>query len=477
MKTADSLLAAFAVLVAIPGMAQSYSHLYKDLPVELEQVKDVVVPEYRVNLLDFGADPSGNLICTTAFETALSKLEENGGGHLDVPAGTYLCSPIQLKSNMDLHLEKGCTLLFTTDKSLFIGKGTSNALPCIRARKATNVCITGEGVINGQGEYWRPVKKKKASAEEWAWCLSLGGTLEKEDTWLPFNLNNGIPNIAESAQAQEEMRYHLVQITDCSNVLIKGVTLRNSPKFHLVPTRCKNLIIDGITVDCPWNAQNGDAIDPGNVQTALITGCTISCGDDGICMKGGVGADGVAAGPNSDFLIQDNTVYRAHGGFVIGSEFSGGMHRIVVRNCVFDGTDIGLRFKSAPGRGGTCSDIYCSNIKMNKIRNEAISFVTGYADKGAVVSATAKDDKSAYFPDFCNVRISNVEVNGAKTAMLITGMAGHPVHDITLVDVIMMNCKNGLKLKYAERIRLVNTLIQSQKPDEIDDRTCTVRRR
>lgn len=458
--------------------AQSYDRYYKDLPVQMEKVRDVVVPDYRVAVTDFGAVADGSTLCGDAFAAAVAHLSSKGGGHLDVPGGTYLCAPIKLESNIDLHLCDGAVLLFTTDRTAFLSGGKSRkAWPCIRASKAENVCITGNGVINGQGEYWRPVKRSKASDEEWAWCLSLGGTLEKKDLWIPYQLNNGIPDIAGSAKEQEAMRNHLVQITDSRNVLIQGVKLMNSPRFHLVPTRCRNLIVDGVTIECPWNAQNGDAMDPGNVQTALIVGCTISCGDDGICMKGGVGEAGVKAGPNSDFLIQDNVVYRAHGGFVIGSEFSGGMHRIVVRHCRFDGTDIGLRFKSAPGRGGTCSDIYCYDIQMKNILKEAISFSCEYADRGAMASSTDSDDKSQFFPDFCNVSIYNVQVDGAKTAMLIKGLPGHPVHDITLKDVLMSRCKNGLIMEYAEMIRLQNCLIQSKNGDNIDMNTCMVLRR
>lgn len=469
----------FMLCPALQIAAQSYDHYYSNLPVELEKVKDVVVPDYRVNVMDFGAEPGGAFLNDEAFSKAIEHLKEQGGGHLDVPAGTFLCAPICLYSNMDLHLMEGARLLFTTDKTLYLEKGRSKAKACIYARRAQNVCVTGKGVVDGQGQYWRPVKKSKVSPQEWDSLLAMGGVVSK-DIWMPFGINiDGapVPVIGKDANAQESLRNHLLQFEDCEGVLVKDVTLFNSPKFHLVPSRCRNLIVDGITVECPWNAQNGDAIDPGNVQTALIVGCSISCGDDGICMKGGVGQKGVECGPNSDFLIQDNVVYRAHGGFVIGSEFSGGMHRLVVRNCRFEGTDIGLRFKSAPGRGGTCSHIYCYDIEMKDILNEAILFQTSYADKGAVFSATAGDDKSAFFPDFCNVTISNVSVDGAKTALFIDGIPGFPVHDITLDNVIMRNCQKGLVLKNAKDITLRNVLIQSKKGDTIDAESCTVIRK
>lgn len=453
------------------SMAQDYSKYYTNLPVQIEQVQVVKVPDLRIDITQYGAVGDGKELNTDAFKKAINALVKQGGGHLDVPAGIWKTGPIVLKSNVDLHLMKGATILFSEDKRLYVPEGTKKCVPFIKASKVENVCITGEGVIDGQGDYWRPVKKSKASAEEWSNFLAMGGIV-KSDVWFPFNLRNGIPNIATNAEEQEKMRSHLINITDSRNVLIQGVTLQNSPKFHFVPTRCKNVIIDGITVQCPWNAQNGDAIDIGNTQTALIVNNTISCGDDGICMKGGVAEKGVEAGPNSDYLIQDNVVYRAHGGFVIGSEFSGGMHRLIVRNCRFEGTDVGLRFKSAPGRGGTCKDIFCYDIEMKNIDKEAIIFETGYADRAAVGGATDSDDKSAFYPDFCNVAISNVNVDGAKTAMKISGLAGHPVHDISLKNVSMTNCKNGLNLSYAENITMNDVNIQSKVQNIINTATC-----
>lgn len=467
----------FSLLAAIVMVAQDYSQYYTDLPIELKKVQPIFIPEKTVNIKDFGGVADGKTLNTEAIAKAIKALSEEGGGHLVIPKGVWKTGPITLKSLIDLHLEKGATLLFSEDKSLYVTSGSNKCVPCIKGSKVQNVTITGEGTIDGQGIYWRPVKKIKASAKEWKEVTAMGGVIrdekdEKKAMWFPFDMNNGIPNIAETPEKQETMRSHLINITDAVNVMIQGVKLLNSPKFHFVPSRVKNLIIDGITVECPWNAQNGDALDLGNVKTALVVNCNISCGDDGICMKGGVAEAGVKAGPNSDILIQNNKVLRAHGGFVIGSEFSGGMEKIVVRKCTFEGTDVGLRFKSAPGRGGTCKHIYCMDINMKDIEKEAIIFETGYADKGAVVSATANDDKTAFFPDFCNVAIYDVNVLGAKTAFKIVGLPGHPVHNIYLDNVIMKNCDHGLEFKYAEDIQMTTSFFSSKKQNIIDAETC-----
>lgn len=476
--------------------ANPYAAYYENLPIEIAQVQPVVFPDTTVRLGAYlkrfqinPADP--NMLCTEAIQTAINELAQAGGGHLVIPRGTWKTGPIELRSNIDLHLSKGATLLFTEDKTQYIlpdkkGRVPSKANPCIKAAKVKNVGITGEGVIDGQGFYWRPIKYKKLmkgsleDREVWPTAKSLGGRCVpngKDTLWYPWHIKTfdgqPIPTIGESYEEQEKMRYHLVNITDAENVLVQGVTLRNSPKFHLVPARIKNLIIEGITIDCPWWAQNGDAMDIGNSQTVLVANCIVSAGDDGICMKGGVGDDGAQRGPNSDFLIRYNKVLRAHGGFVIGSEFSGGMRRLIVKDCEFDGTDIGLRFKSAPGRGGWCEDIYCEDIVMRNIREQVIFFESGYADRAVGRSATASDDKSAYFPDWSNFTIRRVTCASVREFINAKGMAGHPVHDITLDDVHVYGVQSTpVVMKHCSDWTMTNCSYSGGSANDVEKSSC-----
>lgn len=484
MKRTILLLSA-CFLMQIYGFAQSkYDAYYTNLPFEIERVQPVNIPDYTVSLADFGAIGDGLTLCTDAFAKAIKHLQKQGGGHLVVPEGVWLTGPIRLRSNIDLHLQENAVIRFSPNKELYVqasdslrdGSKKCNAM--IHASKVENVSITGSGTIDGQGIYWRPVKSEKVDENQWNELLAMGGVVIPTDKtkkiWYPFNLKPSlnIPNIAKDAITQEKMRPHLVNITDSKNVLMEGVQLLNSPKFHFVPTRIQNLIIDGVKVRCPHWAQNGDAIDPGNVQVALIVNCNISCGDDGICMKGGVAEKGVAAGPQRDFLIMNDTVYHAHGGFVIGSEFSGGMQRIIVRNCYFDGTDIGLRMKSAPGRGGWCENIHCSDIIMKNIQKSVIFFDSGYADRGAGVSATDADNKNAFFPDWSNFTFKNITCVGAKTAVEMNGIKGMPIHDILFEDVTILNAKNGLILKNAENINFIGCTIRARAGYEFDMKRC-----
>ena len=483
MKKLSLLVAMFSVLVWTATAQNKYDHYYTDLPIEIERVQPVQFPATSVNIAQFGAVPDGKTECTEAFAAAINELSKQGGGHVIVPRGVWKTGPIVLKSNIDLHLSKGATILFSENKELYVQKndprdGSKKCNALIRASKCENIGITGKGVIDGQGFIWRPIKEKKlkrgGAGEFWDEALALGGTIKPDDKtyslWYPFNLNPelGIPNIAATPEIQEKMRPHLVNITDSKNVVIEGVTLRNSPKFHLVPTRIQNLIIEDVTIDCPWWAQNGDAMDPGNVQVALIARCHISAGDDGICMKGGVGEKGVEAGPQRDFLICNDTVYRAHGGFVIGSEFSGGMQRLIVKDCMFDGTDIGCRFKSAPGRGGWCEDIYCYNITMKNIREAAIFFQSGYADRSAGGrGATDTDDKSKFYPEWSNFTFRNITSVNAQKAVDITGLKGIPVHNILFDGVSWYGTREGMSIDYAEDIVFQNCVMTPQKENTI----------
>ncbi len=461
-----------------------YDHYYANLPIEIERVQEVEFPKNALNIAQFGAKPDGETLCTEAIAAAIDSLSKAGGGHVIIPRGTWKTGPIVLKSNIDLNLRKGAVLVFSENKELYVQKndprdGSKKCNAMIRASKCENIGITGQGVIDGQGFFWRPIKEKKVVRdgglqEVWDAALELGGTLVQDDKtyrlWYPFNLNPelGIPNIAATAEIQEKMRPHLINITDSKNVVVEGVTLRNSPKFHLVPTRIQNLIIENVTVDCPWWAQNGDAMDPGNVQVALIAGCHVSAGDDGICMKGGVGEKGVQAGPQRDFLITNDTVYRAHGGFVIGSEFSGGMQRIIVKDCMFDGTDLGCRFKSAPGRGGWCEDIYCYNIVMKDIREAAIFFQSGYADRSAGGrGATDSDDKSKFYPEWSNISFKDITSVNSRKAVDMTGLKGLPIHDITFENVSFYGVREGMTMDFVENVIFKGCTMTPQKENSI----------
>ena len=427
--------------------AEDYKKYYQDMPVELRQVTAVAIPENTVTLTDFGGVGDGVTLNTEAFRKAISALTKKGGGRLVVPQGVWLTGPIQLKDNIDLHITRNAIVLFSPDKSLFVDKdGKSSRCDAgIKASKRKHIAITGEGIVDGNGAQWRPVKRGKVSDVEWKRFKEIGGVERGNgQLWYPWDVKAGYPNIAETPEQQEKMRQDLVRLTDCENVLIKGVTFQNSPRFHVHPCNSRNVIIDGVTVRCPWNAQNGDAIDISDCHQVLIVNSTVDAGDDGLCMKSGNYKEKSLVNGCEDILIQDNTVYHAHGGFVIGSENVCGTKRLVVRQCRFSGTDTGLRFKSGIGREGKTEKIYISDIVMTDITDEARIFQCDYVDRPAGrEGATSSDPKDQFIPQFHDIHINNVVCRGAGTGIYAHGIEGYDCIDVTIENTTIVNAKKA----------------------------------
>ena len=463
------ILTALTIVSILSAKAEDYSKHYQNLPVELKQVVSFDIPDNTVSIADFGGVGDGVALNTEAFRKAISALTKKGGGRLVVPQGVWLTGPIVLKDNIDLHIERNAIVLFSPDKSLFVdaeGK-SSRCDPGIKASKRKNIAITGEGIIDGNGAQWRPVKRSKVSDTEWKRFAAIGGVERQNGAlWYPWDVKAGYKNIADTPENQEKSRQDLIRLTDCENILIEGVTVQNSPRFHVHPCNSKNIIIDGITVRCPWNAQNGDAIDLSDCHQALIVNSVVDAGDDGICMKSGKAKATALVNGCEDILIEDNTVFHAHGGFVIGSEDITGMKRIVVRRCRFSGTDTGLRFKRGIGRGGKTEDIHISDIVMNDITDEAIVFQCDYVDRPAGSEGKkAKTSGSEFVPEFTDIHISNVVCRGAKTAIKAKGIEGmNCIHDIEIANSTIVYTSKGADIdETTAKVKLSNVNIVEDK--------------
>ena len=430
--------------------ATDYEKYYQGLPTEVARVATFAIPANEVSLTDFGGVGDGVTLNTEAFRKAISALDKKGGGRLNVPSGIWLTGPISLKDSIDLHLEKNAIIYFSPDKRLYLpeGESASRALACIRASKRKNIAITGSGIIDGNGNQWRPVKRSKQSDVEWKQYMAMGGQVTDDGSlWYPWQMKNGLPDIAETPQKQEALRNDLIRFTECENVLIEGVTFQNAPRFHVHPCNCRNVIVDGITVRCPWNAQNGDAIDFSDVNVGLIVNCTVDAGDDGICMKSSERKEKAPANGCEDIVVQDNTVYHAHGGFVFGSNTVSGIRRMVVRGNRFSGTDTGLRFKSSPGRGGKTEKIFISDIVMTDIKDEAIVLQCDYTDKPAGGAKKGSEKKDGHLPEFQDIHIQRVDCRGCTTGIKAIGLSGtNSVHDIDISDCTIVYTKKDKEI-------------------------------
>lgn len=427
----------YAFAVAETASAQSHDIAYytKNAPFKMPDVPEPVIPNKTFSITDFGAVKDEKTLNTQAIAKAIDACSKAGGGHVVIPAGTWQTGPIEMKSNVDLHVEKGANVVFSADHTQYPmmaeSKNSFAVTPPIWGNKLENVSITGEGSFDGNGQTWRPLKKSKVSATEWQNVVASGGVLSADGKiWWPSKealngeaylkqLKNKQNVTAEDyLPARDYLRPKMVVINNTKNLMIDGPTFKNSPMFVINPKGITNLIIRNTKVHNDYWAQNGDGIDISASKNVVIYKTTVSAGDDGICMKSSGNSDENNAALEN-VLIAECTVLQGHGGFVIGSNTDGGMKNIYVSNCNFIGTDIGIRVKSNAGRGGSVHAIFIDQISMSKILNEAVLFDTYYEDVPAGKEKGVERTVNDKVPDFHDFHISNIVCKGAKTALFL----------------------------------------------------------
>ena len=461
----------------------------------------VTAPKFKkdtVNIQKMGAVADGYFLNTKAINGAIDALSKKGGGVVFVPAGLWLTGPIVLKNNINLHIAIGATLLFTPDKDQYpLVEANYEGLPQMRnqspisATNATNIAITGKGIIDGNGDVWRAVKSDKLTESQWKKKVASGGVLsDDKKTWYPsegFMKGSKMPanpgmitadrDAAFYQSIKDFLRPNLLLLTKCKNVLLEGVIFQNSPAWCLHPLMCENLTVRNVFVKNPWYAQNGDGIDVESCKNVLIENSVFDVGDDALCMKSGRDAEGRKRGmPIENVIIRNCTVYAAHGGFVIGSEMSGGARNIYVSNCTFIGTDIGLRFKTTRGRGGVVENIFIKDIYMKDIPAEAILFDMYYMAKDPVALAGEKRELPKVefktvdetTPVFRNFHISNVYCNGAEKGIFVRGLPEMHVKDIILENMVLQS-KKGIDIQEATNITFRNIKVISKETDPVVD--------
>lgn len=491
IKKAFTLLSIAVALTACCNSSKGeFDYLYKNLPFQMEKVAKPTIPNYTVDIKDFGGVGDGVTLNAKAFADAIAHLSSKGGGHLNVPAGIWLTGPIGLESNIDLHVTPDAIVIFDPNPDLYpvvetMYEGTTQ-IKCespIHADGAKNISVTGGGVLDGSGEAWRMVKQEKLTPNEWTKLINSGG-VTMGTTWYPdesffayreFRRNNQNISLDDPAwnAVKRALRPVFVSIRNCENVLLEDCTFQNSPAWNVHPRMCKNLIVNRVTVRNPWYAQNGDGIDIDSCENVLVVNSSFDAGDDGICVKSGKDAEGRKWNRPTKNLIVDNcVVYHGHGGFTVGSEMSGGVHNVKVSNCRFLGTDVGLRFKSTRGRGGVVDNIYIDNVYMKDIVAEAVLFNLYYGgnDPAAMLAAgiqhrtesevTRVADETT--PAFRDIHIKDIVCNGAQRAMLFNGLPEMPVKGIDIENATITS-RIGIQLFWSEDVHFKNVNI---KPSE-----------
>lgn len=463
-----------------------------------EKLKEPTFRADTFSILNYGARNDGITLNTKAIAAAMDACDKAGGGVVVIPEGLWLTGPIVLKSNINLHVKRGALVLFSPDfdqypmiMSYYEGHQAWRCQSPISAVNAENIAISGEGVFDGSGDSWRMVKKNKLNVAQWEALVSSGGVLNaNKNAWYPSEKSKKgnelagegkLPPVTDKEgyeNIRDFLRPMMVSLIQCKYVMLDGPTFQNSPSWCIHPLMCEHLTVRNIKVRNPWYAQNGDGIDIESCNMGIITNCTFDVGDDALCIKSGRDAEGRKRGlPTQNFIITDCIVYHGHGGFVIGSEMSGGVKNLYVNNCTFLGTDIGLRFKSTRGRGGVVENIYVSNISMINIPTEAIRFDMYYGGTSPVAEGDEKaptrtNTKDIIFPvdestpQFKNFYFRNIYCNGAIQAIYIEGLPEMAIANINIEHASFKAVK-GISVMQGDQITLKNIQLEVKIGDAI----------
>jgi len=414
-----------------------------------------------LNIRDFGATGKGNVKDTKAFEDAIRECEIRGGGTIYVPPGVYLTGPIHLKSNMTLYIDNGAILKFSQDLEDFPlvytrweGEEQKVYSPLIYAENAENISITGFGLIDGQGSIWWQLHREKR---------------------LMYP------------------RPRAVCFYRCKNIAIDGIRIINSPSWTINPICCNSVAVHNVKIQNPYDSPNTDGINPESCKGVIISDCYIDVGDDCITLKSGT-EDCREKIPCENITVTNCIMAHGHGGIVIGSEMSGGVRNVVVSNCIFEGTDRGIRIKTRRGRGGIVEDIRVSNIIMKNIMCPFAFYMYYHCGKGG--NEKRVWDKSPYpidgsTPVVRRIYISDVVVRQARaSAGFLYGLTEMPISDVLFSNVVvemadnptpeipaMMSfiepmAKRGFVVNTVNGIRFLNVSVDNQVGSAFELKNC-----
>jgi polygalacturonase len=444
-----------------------------------------VLPKDTFSIVRYGAVPDGITLNTKAINEAIADCSRKGGGVVLVPQGLWSTGPIVLRSHVNLHIDRAAILQFTNDFDQYpIVAGNWEGHPAARCQSPLSgtdledIAITGTGVIDGNGDAWRWIAEDRLTEGEWHAKVASGGVVTEDGkTWFPSasslkgykTKDAGVLKPGMSTDDFEDirdfLRPNLLVLTHCTRVLLDGPSFQNSPAWCLHTLLCEDLTVHDVHVRNPWNAANGDGIDVESCKNVLVENSTFDAGDDGICVKSGRDEEGRKRGRSTEnMIVRNDIVYRAHGGFVIGSEMSGGARNIFVYDCSFIGTDIGLRFKTVRGRGGVVEKIYVRNISMRNIVHQAVFLDMYYFAKPPAIADIYSGAAQANIlippvtegtPRFRDIHISNIVCDGAEEGIFVRGLPEMNISDIYLDNMVLKAAK-GAELAEAQRVHLAN---------------------
>lgn len=411
------------------------------------------------DIRDYGAMPNDDVKDTDAIQKAIDVAANTGGGTVSLSGGRYISGTIHLKSNITLRLDAGTVLAFSQDfddylpmvQSRWEGTECISFSPPIYAYRAENIAIVGRGLIDGQGRAW------------WDYLRKLRAEIQQKKAGEPSKWaklftekNAASPNLGRWEPMGYFLRPPMIQPVECRNVRIEGISLKNPPFWTINPVYCDDVTITGISIKNPEDSPNTDGINPDSCRNVHISDCHISVGDDCITIKSGRDEDGRRVGrPCENITVTNCTMLDGHGGVVIGSEMSGGVRRVAISNCIFDGTDRGIRIKTTRGRGGAIEDIRVSNIVMTRI-------AVAPFDLNMFYQRAPEEPVSERTPVLRNLHFSGITVTNSPAAGFILGLPEMPVDNVTFND-LAIEAEKGFACSNAKNVAFRDVRINTKK--------------
>ena len=409
--------------------AQDGGSAWNEVPRILSHIKAPTFPARAFDITTFGASGNNATDNTDAFRQAVAACVRAGGGRVVVPAGEFVTGAIELKSRVDLHLEPGSTIRFTRDTGRYPlvftrweGMELMNFSPFIYAFEQDGIAITGSGTIDGNADcdHWWPWKGRSNCG----WKPG-GANQDADRNRLIAMVERGVPVAERVFGPGHYLRPMFIQPYRCTNVLIEGVRLVNSPMWQVHPVLCTNVIVKDLSLTS--DGPNTDGCDPESCRDVLIANCTFDTGDDCIAIKAGRNADGRRVKvPSENIVIQKCHMKDGHGGITIGSEASAGVRNVFAEACQLDSPrlDVAVRIKNNAVRGSLIENIFARNLEVGQVAQAALA-IDFYYEEG---------DKGPFTPIVRNVVIEKMRMQKAEYALYLRGFRNAPVRDISLLD-------------------------------------------
>ena len=423
--------------------------------------KRIVAPSFpalHVRITDYGAKAGSDNDSTHAIASAIKDVASKGGGTVEVPAGEFYTGPVHLKSNINFHIAKGAVLHFIPEPERYKpyvftrweGTELMGYSPLIYAFEETNVAITGEGTLEGGGsvENWWPWK---GSWKDATWGDHPVANQKFTRDVLRQMAEDEVP-VAERTFEENYLRPPFIQPYRCKNVLISGVTIRNSPFWLVNPVLCTNVTVRDIY--CHSYGPNSDGCDPESCTDVLIENCTFDTGDDCIAIKSGRNADGRRVGqPCENILINDCTMEAGHGGVVIGSEISGGVRNLYAQNCEMSSPDLdrAIRIKTNSIRGGHLKNLNYRQFRVGQVKDAVV--INFYYEEGDVGNFTPKLE---------DITIESLYVQHAQRAFVLRGYDHTPITGVSLKNLIFQKVDKKSVIENIDNISQQNIRVNGK---------------